>query len=452
MGSVDGDATPPAPGRHGHNHAHSQLWIMWWKRIFDELDIIGSAVDGLARASKASNLFHLDVKDFGRRVLTKDGDCAYRKPEKNRACVVTGAGQEPSLRVVRYEGHRRSSMGSSFFSGQTGRSLILGSVVSVAIEFLLFGGYAILYAVCIYILVRQNKKLPARKINIVLMTTLFVIATVVTFLLVAETVTHLSFHIDCKLKQQEMWKWRDMQDGQRNGTDETEAALEHLQEGSPKASEQDFFHHCQIYRVYHIWNQSARVTYVPIVACIINNIIGLVSVGIDAPEKSTDNAVKQSFYYLYLILNIVLNLFLTGLIAGRVWYIRRQAQLILKDVIKEKYSTVIVVCTESGILYPLFLIIFLSLELSISSLDFFPILVQAVGIAPTLITFRSSLGVSMDSVDKVVQSRLSNIPPSADIRRGLGSARSAVLMGEGGYSQGFFGYASQTDGIRSGNV
>ncbi|KAK7444281.1 hypothetical protein VKT23_015291 [Stygiomarasmius scandens] len=195
-----------------------------------------------------------------------------------------------------------------------------------------------------------------------------------------------------------------------------------------------------IYRVFHIWDRSARVTYVPVVASVINNIMGLVSVGVN-PSDGNEYVVKEAFYDLYLILNIVLNLFLTGLIAGRVWYIRRQAQLILKEAVKERYNTAIVVCVESGILYPLFLIIFLSLELSISSLDFFPILVQAVGIAPTLITFRSSLGLSMDSVDQVVQSRLSNVPPGADIRRGWGSARSAVVA-EGGYSQGFFGYPS----------
>ncbi|THV03552.1 palmitoyltransferase AKR1 [Dendrothele bispora CBS 962.96] len=75
MGNVDGDVTPSAPGGHGHQHGHSHgccgicggggflMNLLGFDRFTK-----GKAVDGLARASKASNPFDMGVwgncKDF----------------------------------------------------------------------------------------------------------------------------------------------------------------------------------------------------------------------------------------------------------------------------------------------------------------------------------------------------------------------------------------------------
>ncbi|THU81698.1 hypothetical protein K435DRAFT_469393 [Dendrothele bispora CBS 962.96] len=407
------------------------------------------------------------------------------------------------------------------------KSLVLGSVITVAVEFLTFGCYLILYAVCMYILVRKAKQGSGRKFNMFIMTALFLIAIIVTFLFAAEIITHLNFHFYCRDFNRNFnqggnmsspwphgwsgggqsqgggfpsggsqsgggggggggggnhdhWNMHFNSTGSNGGTSNSSSLGSRLVQVLGKFDNPELKQKCPslvtdpqndieddttlslklankiffilanfigdgilIYRVYHIWNRSQKVAYVPIFISVVNNIIALVSVGRGDPsaDGGVNNPLAFSLYELFLALNIVFNLLLTALIAGRVWYIRRQAELILGDPIKQKYNTAIVVCIESGILYPICLVLFLSLQLNISSVDFFPILVQVVGIAPTLITVRSSLGVSIDNVEQVVKSVEQSIfvPGRANVTRGFGSARTVNTLGSG-YSQGYFGY------------
>ncbi|KAF5374337.1 hypothetical protein D9758_004675 [Tetrapyrgos nigripes] len=289
-------------------------------------------------------------------------------------------------------------------------SLVLGSVVAIAVEFLFYGAYAVLYGVCIHSLIRR--KPAGRKWQLVLMSTLFVLATIVTVLFVAETVTHILADFHCR------HQFHDNHPGQGSGSQcekilnnalgvEVDAPVEKL-----KLSIECFFVFANvfgdgilIYRLYLIWNNWKRITYIPIAASLVNSILAVIGIRLSYAVDSDTVALHFTIYQLYLALNVVLNVLLTALIAGRVWFIRREAEVILGRAVRERYGMAITLCMESGVLYPIGLILFLSLQLGLSSLDFFPILVQVVGIAPTLITVRSSLGKSVDNVRQVVESQ-----------------------------------------------
>ncbi|KAF5346233.1 hypothetical protein D9758_014392 [Tetrapyrgos nigripes] len=100
----------------------------------------------------------------------------------------------------------------------------------------------------------------------------------------------------------------------------------------------------------------------------------------------------------FLAVNLLTNLFIPFMIAGRIWWIGRQVS---KSIGKRKNSLTrraIAICLESGMMYPLVLIP----TLAWIGPDLIPVLTQVVGIAPTFIIVRVALGVSIENVEDTV--------------------------------------------------
>ncbi|KIK54157.1 hypothetical protein GYMLUDRAFT_917613 [Collybiopsis luxurians FD-317 M1] len=160
-----------------------------------------------------------------------------------------------------------------------------------------------------------------------------------------------------------------------------------------------------IYRCYHVWNGRLWVPVIPGVLSIIYTGIAFASVAtikIGSPEQITTNhshevEVGDRLDYIFLGINAFNNVLLTALIAGRIWWLSRVHSRLLKAEGSDKRLNAIVsIFVESGTLYPVALIICLIIQAKGSTATMDPILLQIVGIAPTLIMVRTSLGLGVD--------------------------------------------------------
>ncbi|KAK7452724.1 hypothetical protein VKT23_012125 [Stygiomarasmius scandens] len=110
-----------------------------------------------------------------------------------------------------------------------------------------------------------------------------------------------------------------------------------------------------------------------------------------------------------MAINAFSNVLLTSLIGGRIWWIMREVDKIGSKhrsgalMSKKHYLTTIALVLESGLLYPLIVIIFeIVTNTAAVSPSLYPLMTLVAGIAPTLIFVRVRLGVSINSVDETV--------------------------------------------------
>ncbi|KAF9259789.1 hypothetical protein L218DRAFT_633526 [Marasmius fiardii PR-910] len=105
----------------------------------------------------------------------------------------------------------------------------------------------------------------------------------------------------------------------------------------------------------------------------------------------------QTITAVGLIMSALFHLVFTLLTAGRIWWISRTVQRSKAGwSLNQKHRTVIRIILESGILYPLVMIVHLSITNGFHQVPFdtLPLTVLAAGIAPTLIIVRARLGMS----------------------------------------------------------
>ncbi|KAI3608206.1 hypothetical protein WG66_006502 [Moniliophthora roreri] len=105
------------------------------------------------------------------------------------------------------------------------------------------------------------------------------------------------------------------------------------------------------------------------------------------------------------IANAINTLILTLMIASRIWWRTRNARKFLGQETERTYKRIILVIIESGFVYSLSIIANVSVMQSSSSLgfdlDLTGVVVLMVGIAPTLVTLRTSLGLTESAVPDI---------------------------------------------------
>ncbi|THU78427.1 hypothetical protein K435DRAFT_876642 [Dendrothele bispora CBS 962.96] len=140
------------------------------------------------------------------------------------------------------------------------------------------------------------------------------------------------------------------------------------------------------------------------------------SVGTENTNNSQMLVDKHSIIFsgVFMGVNAFTNLMLTSLIAGRIWYISHQNSKYLSSndrvssSTNRKYSSIIAIILESGLLYPIFLILFIiltfgtfpmkdRLNISHASAIVSDNLALIAAIAPTLIIVRTGLGISIEN-------------------------------------------------------
>uniref|UniRef100_A0A0W0G2V6 Uncharacterized protein n=1 Tax=Moniliophthora roreri TaxID=221103 RepID=A0A0W0G2V6_MONRR len=176
------------------------------------------------------------------------------------------------------------------------------------------------------------------------------------------------------------------------------------------------FHRC-----YMIWGSSKWIAF-PLTFVILSlAICEIVAVAFAVIGISnTANPAKVQLFLLgntidtaFWLADMGVNVILTLLTAGRIWWISREARKHMGPAIKTKYNTIVAIILESGILYPIFLttgIIYIILidPGSSGSIPFQLAFVtyQVAGIAPTLIIIRAASGKAVEhtSMNQVVSS------------------------------------------------
>ncbi|THU99685.1 hypothetical protein K435DRAFT_855432 [Dendrothele bispora CBS 962.96] len=126
--------------------------------------------------------------------------------------------------------------------------------------------------------------------------------------------------------------------------------------------------------------------------------------------------LEQYIFQSFLAINFFTNLSIPFMIAGRIWWIGNQVSKFLPSRKTNRTRHTMAICLESGIMYPLALIPALVLafqpveqsssqdyvEQMSTQVDFIPILIQVVGIAPTFIIVRVALGISIENVQDTI--------------------------------------------------
>ncbi|KAF8880555.1 hypothetical protein BD779DRAFT_1675893 [Infundibulicybe gibba] len=138
-----------------------------------------------------------------------------------------------------------------------------------------------------------------------------------------------------------------------------------------------------IYRCYAVWSHNKRIIIFPCILLLAATICGY---------GATSHSLKRSFG-IYLWMTFTLNILVTTLTAGRIWWISQKARRILGSDLVKRYNSAIAVIVESGAIYSSYII---HVILSVLVLDVG--LIQMVGIVPTLIIVQVGLG--RDTVER----------------------------------------------------
>ncbi|KAF5364719.1 hypothetical protein D9757_012493 [Collybiopsis confluens] len=179
------------------------------------------------------------------------------------------------------------------------------------------------------------------------------------------------------------------------------------------------------YRVYAVWGYRKKVLFPLLLLILVAKAFNVIytaitiqdAIDVDKPLKLLPT--KLSFPDLFFILNAIANMSMTLMIAGRVWWISRTIQSGTGRQSQNRwYHRTIAIITESGLIYPVYLIT----EAALSADDLNPttIGIIAVGIAPTLVAVRVGSGSAYDnrSLDSMKHEQVSTFRPGLRSFRG----------------------------------
>ncbi|KIK65935.1 hypothetical protein GYMLUDRAFT_952793 [Collybiopsis luxurians FD-317 M1] len=184
-----------------------------------------------------------------------------------------------------------------------------------------------------------------------------------------------------------------------------------------------------LYRFYVLWRPKRYVTAVFATICFVNTVIMFTSVALEIANRAriyqedlTENytsSVKAlvTLTIPYILINLLVNLVLTGLIAGRICWIFHASKQVLGPHIPQdrKINGVSAIVLESGLLYPLALVVDIALSTSGQKMETTPVLTLIVGIAPTLMMVRTDLGITTDNIpERKLEIGLEAAPTSSD--------------------------------------
>ncbi|KAF5335421.1 hypothetical protein D9758_016906 [Tetrapyrgos nigripes] len=182
-----------------------------------------------------------------------------------------------------------------------------------------------------------------------------------------------------------------------------------------------------MFRCYIIWDSKLRIVIFPMILSFMNNLLGFSAVvillnvfvgDVDPVSERTlrnFNAANRMLVAFFFI-NVIPNLLITGMIAGRIWWIMKKLERINPDVeaiaqIRKRYRSTVILILESGLVYPATLIVFvIVLRTAPLAPSLYPLVSTIAGMAPTLIIVRVQLGVSIKSLDEYEnQTRLTTL-------------------------------------------
>ncbi|KAJ6467696.1 hypothetical protein C8R47DRAFT_1152462 [Mycena vitilis] len=148
-----------------------------------------------------------------------------------------------------------------------------------------------------------------------------------------------------------------------------------------------------IYRCFVIWGRNPRVVVLPSLMLATTTVVGYLAAYEDNVGAATYIDSRLPF-----VTSFATNAVLLALTAGRIWWIRRNACLVLEPAHTRKYNTALAILLESGAIYCLTLLIYLisyTINNSLVTTVFSSSIPQMMNIAPMLTIVRVGLGRSV---------------------------------------------------------
>ncbi|KAF8890433.1 hypothetical protein BD779DRAFT_1517608 [Infundibulicybe gibba] len=264
------------------------------------------------------------------------------------------------------------------------------SLVALWVETLLYGAYAVLFSICIYILLYSRK--PSSGLNKPLLTTAVAMFAMSTIHVAVGLARGIAAFIDSKDLQDgaisyfaEIWIWISIFKQALYVTNNVIADA------------------LVVYRCYVVWSFSVKIIVIPIILLISTTVCGYLAVFNFSQVHPGDSVFAPNIAEwgtALFSLSLATNITVTSLIAARIWWISREAQAVLGRKHSQKYSNAVAIILESGAIYSVSLMTLLILYCTKSNAQYiaYDALAQIMGIVPTLIIVRVGLGVSTQDV------------------------------------------------------
>ncbi|KAK1226543.1 hypothetical protein PQX77_010470 [Marasmius sp. AFHP31] len=170
-----------------------------------------------------------------------------------------------------------------------------------------------------------------------------------------------------------------------------------------------------VFRCYAIFNFQKAIIIIPAIACFLSNALGIISMAITVsagltPWSPMAKWIDKATYLenTYFILNALINVVLTSMVAGKIWLSSSQPDDYISPKSKKRYASIASIIFQSGLLYPLILLVSVPFTLlpPLAGWDLYPLLIQFAGICPTLMIAR--VGLENNEVKEI-----STPPPGA---------------------------------------
>ncbi|KAI3616626.1 hypothetical protein WG66_011423 [Moniliophthora roreri] len=245
------------------------------------------------------------------------------------------------------DAHTDSVTTFAFTRYLTFSSVIVGPTIITGIQFLLYGLYIPLFCGLLYLLKHRRPQNRTTKFHRISLVTLFVLATIGLF------VNTTRILLNCALKFH--FVKINAQDGNLN------PPVSMIMEG--------------------------RIVMAPAIGCALSNLLGIASTAMYLRVGGINDewyGISRFVVGGFLVFNAAMNVFLTLMVAGRIWYIARSWPSMNRESTK-KLNLVAALILESGMLYPIALV-----------LDCVSNTNGSMGIAQTLIMVRACLGIAVE--------------------------------------------------------
>ncbi|KAG7085335.1 hypothetical protein E1B28_002901 [Marasmius oreades] len=297
--------------------------------------------------------------------------------------------------------------------GLSSSDVIESTMIPPMISLIFYGGYIVLYGICIHVIVKQRR--TNYIINDIIITILF---NVVTGGLVSIMV-NCFLQAKCDLAQSPIHECQVLDHSELEGTmfttQVTIVIANIITDG------------ILIWRCYLIWNQKWSIIAPLIFICVANN--GALSVGFFFVPSAivvvshTQITMEGIFFISFVMGGILTNVSLTLLIAGRIIYISHGIKNFSTSSAQKMYQTIISATLESGLLYPFILVLYGSVTIShhlskdaqterqlfVAAGVLYSVLLPVMGIASTLIIVRIMLGIAVEDKKSIRDTALVEI-------------------------------------------
>ncbi|KAJ4477484.1 hypothetical protein J3R30DRAFT_3703910 [Lentinula aciculospora] len=281
-------------------------------------------------------------------------------------------------------------------------TLVRPSYSIILFEFIFYGAYTVLFTVYVYLQVQQRGR---RRLCQISLAVLYLLATA-SMILDALAVQEVLVYLIGTLLQLGASQETSSISGQASSHFDLEISLRVA--GMALYVTANFVADALLlYRCYIIWGSKKLVVVGLALVSFVNTGFACVATYFDKydagdmvqseGQDSARNDPEKNIELAFLVNNLVTHLLLTGLIAGRLWsnFLFPNKTLEVSYRSQGRFEAIVSMLLESCLLYPIALVISIILKTQQSAIDIMPILIQIVGIAPTLIMVRADLGINV---------------------------------------------------------